>query len=589
MNNSNNYRPRIGKQLLKQLMFELYSDARTIYREYIQNALDSIAKAVESDILASKDALVTISIDVSKKIIKIRDNGTGIPSGQASQALLDISNSSKNGIDQAGQYGIGRLSGGGYCNTLVFTTSAKGEKIATKVTFDTKTILQLIEDEAFDGDAIDIIVKCTKVETIEEENTASHYFQVELMCVDDQKGPALLDADSVKDYLRGVAPVDYDTTFKNDSLSPKKRSSDSLSEELADLHSSVEKINLKVNGADVRKWYSNTVEANFKDKVHKIEYFDLKNSKEERLAWGWFAITEFSGAIKDSDKSRGLRLRKHNIQIGGQDLLNGFFKESRGNNYFIGEIFIVNPYIRPNSARDGVAPTAEWNELVMAIKEFFKELQGIYKLASDIRSAIGKSEDKIAKIKKSKDEKRLVGDAQKEFDKVSKLFEKAQNKRWQEDLLCLYDRRLQSMSEELSKFECKEVENSTNNDNPTIKVKVVDSESTGDKTVASVNEEGENTSEETSDAKRQKEEHSNTSNDKAESNKTEKEEPSSQKDFGDELNKLKGILKNSEIEVLEFAIATVVQYHKDSEREVYREGITNILVKAFKKRKDEKK
>ena len=58
------------------LMFQLYSDERTIYREYVQNALDSINKAIETRVLDQpKDGVVTIDIDAKHKVIKIKDNG----------------------------------------------------------------------------------------------------------------------------------------------------------------------------------------------------------------------------------------------------------------------------------------------------------------------------------------------------------------------------------------------------------------------------------------------------------------------------------------------------------------------------------
>ena len=60
-------------------MFQLYSDERTIYREYVQNALDSINKAIDTRVLnQAKDGVVNIDIDVKHKVIRIKDNG-GIP------------------------------------------------------------------------------------------------------------------------------------------------------------------------------------------------------------------------------------------------------------------------------------------------------------------------------------------------------------------------------------------------------------------------------------------------------------------------------------------------------------------------------
>lgn len=51
---------------------------------------------------------------------------------------------------------------------------------------------------------------------------------------------------------------------------------------------------------------------------------------------------------------RGLRLRKGNIQIGDENTLitQKFFKEERGNFYFVGEIFAVSPLLIPNARRD---------------------------------------------------------------------------------------------------------------------------------------------------------------------------------------------------------------------------------------------
>ena len=48
MDNNLNYSSEVRKKILSMLMFQLYSDERTIYREYVQNALDSINKAIET-------------------------------------------------------------------------------------------------------------------------------------------------------------------------------------------------------------------------------------------------------------------------------------------------------------------------------------------------------------------------------------------------------------------------------------------------------------------------------------------------------------------------------------------------------------
>lgn len=47
----------VGKDLLEQLMFSLYPDAETIYREYLQNACDSINEAANLGIIEKKTVM----------------------------------------------------------------------------------------------------------------------------------------------------------------------------------------------------------------------------------------------------------------------------------------------------------------------------------------------------------------------------------------------------------------------------------------------------------------------------------------------------------------------------------------------------
>ena len=93
----------IGIDLLEQLMFSLYPEAETIYREYLQNACDSINEAAETGVLKKKeDGHVTINIDQYHRQITIEDNGTGIPSISAEATLKNIACSNKRKRTAAG-------------------------------------------------------------------------------------------------------------------------------------------------------------------------------------------------------------------------------------------------------------------------------------------------------------------------------------------------------------------------------------------------------------------------------------------------------------------------------------------------------
>lgn len=390
------YTPEIKKGLINILMFSLYSDERTIYREYVQNALDAINKAVAMGVLnATKDGLVRINIDKSKQEITIRDNGCGIKANEAARVLLDISSSEKNGIDQAGQFGIGRLVGGGYCHQLVFKTSAKGEDQATHIIFDVDRIWKMVKYDTEDYLATTVIKECTKI-VYEKEEEDEHYFEVVLKNVKEDSAPALLNIEGIINYLSIIAPIEYKPTFETLIAGSCKELP-----EFNSLHENLEKVQLFVNDKRIQKQYGLSI-VGTKDDIDRLEYFKIEDAQYGVLGWGWFALTKFSIQIPTEDELACIRLRKHNIQIGSSDLLSGrtYWSEERSNSYFYGEFFVTHPNIMPNAARDGLASTPETAALNEKLREYFKLLKSLYTKANEAKKSIDKIKDGIERIKK---------------------------------------------------------------------------------------------------------------------------------------------------------------------------------------------
>ena len=395
MENNLNYSSEVRKKILSMLMFQLYSDERTIYREYVQNALDSINKAIDTRVLnQAKDGVVNIDIDVKHKVIKIKDNGAGIESANAVRTLLDISPSNKDGVSQAGMYGIGRLVGGGYCHELIFRTSARGEAIGTQITFDVDKIWQMVEKDEEDYLATYVINECTTRESIPAEES-DHYFEVELKGVKDDAAPSLLDAETIINYLREVAPVEYKSEFKNTLM--YKSTADNP--EFKELHEGLEKVQVLVGETRIQKQYGLSIRGT-KDKINNLEYFKIEDRKYGLLGWGWYALTKYTIQIPKDDKLAGIRLRAHNIQIGDANLLSGtnYWKEDRSNSYFYGEFFVTHPHIRPNGARDGLVPTPESRSLENGLRTYFENLKTLYTKANEAKKSIDKIYDGIKRI-----------------------------------------------------------------------------------------------------------------------------------------------------------------------------------------------
>ena len=395
MENNLNYSSEIRKKILSMLMFQLYSDERTIYREYVQNALDSINKAIDTRVLdQAKDGVVNIDIDVKHKVIKIKDNGAGIESANAVRTLLDISPSNKDGVSQAGMYGIGRLVGGGYCHELIFRTSARGEAIGTQITFDVDKIWQMVEKDEEDYLATYVINECTIRESIPAEES-DHYLEVELKGVKDDAAPSLLNAETIINYLREVAPVEYKSEFKNTLM--YKSTADNP--EFKELHEGLEKVQVLVGETRIQKQYGLSIRGT-KDKINNLEYFKIEDRKYGLLGWGWYALTKYTIQIPKDDKLAGIRLRAQNIQIGDANLLSGtnYWKEDRSNSYFYGEFFVTHPHIRPNGARDGLVPTPESKSLENGLRTYFENLKTLYTKANEAKKSIDKIYDGIKRI-----------------------------------------------------------------------------------------------------------------------------------------------------------------------------------------------
>lgn len=388
----------IGIDLLKMLMLQLYSNPRCIYREYIQNSLDSINEAVRLGILKRvKDGHV--GIHIASNNITVEDNGTGIKSSLAVKYLTDIANSFKNGADSAdmyaGLYGVGRLSGGGYCDILEFDTSYQGESLGTVVTMDTRILRKLLDENREEMSAEDAMCKICTTHTYEVDSD-KHYFIVRLKNVTNS-ADILLNTEDILQYIKEVAPIDYSVTFNS-----LINSSEQI--ELVERHKAIDKIKVSLNETtDIEKSYDLVVKGSG-DNIEKIRYFELPpHEKFGKMGWGWYAVTDFSVQISDEkDSNAGIRLRKHNISL-DKNILNPFFREARGNKYFYGEIFVTNAKINPDSGRQGLAASEEADALVKTIKEYFGILHLVYNKASRLKSKLKNIQDAVDNFKGKSD------------------------------------------------------------------------------------------------------------------------------------------------------------------------------------------
>jgi hypothetical protein len=343
----------VGKNVLESLTTGMYSDNRIVYREYIQNASDSIDRAVRDGTLTKEEASIDITINVNRREIRIRDNGTGIPSKRVHAQLGDIGKSTKNYKEERGFRGIGRLGGLGYCEEVKFITSAINEPVKTIISWDCVELRQLLQPHVEpDLDVVEVVRRVTK-ESSEKETREAHYFDVILTGVD--KGhDNLLDVDTIKDYLSQVAPVPFNYQ--------KFTELRAINNKLLELGKQPEEYTLFLNKEQVFKPYARKVAAASKDKdfVEGLEFF-LGEYDGKPFFFGWYGKTCLSGMIKDQSVA-GIRVRKRNVLIGDSRTIDEFFGRNptyqNYNRWYIGEIYVFHHNLIPNSRRDNFEQNA---------------------------------------------------------------------------------------------------------------------------------------------------------------------------------------------------------------------------------------
>lgn len=401
----------IGKDLLEQLMFSLYPEAETIYREYLQNACDSINEAVATGLLPENEGHVSIQIEKYANRISIEDNGTGIPSSEAERTLKHIARSQKK--NQAGFFGIGRLVGGGYCKKLTFITSVKGENIKSQMIFDVEQIRAILADENDNSSASEVIHKVTSFNNSQSEDPQKHYFKVVL---DDilPDYPELLDEEKILQYLYQVAPIPYKSTFINNVINPNITMDDN---KYLEFYRQLNSVRVSVNDiVAIEKPYEDkfkgtevTIEDVHKENapLEKMRFFTITDPIDGDLAWGWYAYTPGGTQIKEVDSytqkpvlTRSIRLRCFNIQIGDENVLNKYFKQSRSHVYFNGEIFIINNRIKPTPDRSDIAPTPTAKRFQEYLTKFFREeLEKVYQEANKANKQLENIKEADKKIR----------------------------------------------------------------------------------------------------------------------------------------------------------------------------------------------
>jgi hypothetical protein len=374
----------VGKDVLELFAGAMYAEPLSIYREYIQNSADSIDEARESGSAANEQADVAILFNQLERTVRIRDYGAGVPNRHFIQRLTAIGGSKKRGSSARGFRGIGRLSGLGYCQELVFRSRAQGDKKVMEMRWDGRILRDRLRDASFSGSLTDLIREVAVVDELPGAEYPAHFFEVELRKVLRVRNDVLLNEEVVRGYLSEVAPVPFDPEFQFGQKITRFLESHGLPAPI--------RLVLSDNRGYVyhraRNHYpvSPKVLASFDG----VDFFECRNSEGELLAFGWLLDHAYSGAIAKSLRLGGIRMRHKNVQVGDADTLAPAYPEARFAHWAVGDLHVAHPRIIPNGRRDEFEHTPAYSQLTDELRLFTRTITQKIRLRSDQRTKLRK-------------------------------------------------------------------------------------------------------------------------------------------------------------------------------------------------------
>lgn len=373
-------RPHIGRQVLDIVTAGMYDEPLMVYREYIQNAADSIDVAFRKGIIRTGEELIEIRVDGRSRQVIIQDNGAGVERKSIQRSLVGLGHSPKEGTDQRGFRGIGRLGGLAYCDKLTFETRSVGDTRVSLVIWDGTGLRGILTEQSASQSLDEILRKIVTTSDRRASNhDPAHFFRVLLENVRGFYSDELMSLKAIRNYMSQVAPLPYASEFSYG------RSLDAYFSDIPGYRA----YKLLINGKQMFRPYRNEIHLGKErsDSINAIERFSLSDPTGELLGRGWYAKTNFLAALPTAVAMRGIRIRQGNIEIGNEDFLASAFTERRFSVWHVGEIQLADHRIRPNARRDGFEQSRGYETFLEQMSILCKTLSALCRTYSRTRGA----------------------------------------------------------------------------------------------------------------------------------------------------------------------------------------------------------
>lgn len=385
----------VGKDILELLSSSMYVDPLSCFREYVQNATDSIDVAVSTGVLPSiEKGKIEINLDHIDRRVVIRDNGVGLSNAEFSRRMLAFGASEKRGSVARGFRGVGRLSSLGYVQKLVFRSRSKQDKDVFEAVWDGRVIKKLMASNDEDNDLQAIVSQAVTIQCIDDsENYPPNFFEVELIKPRRISKDKMLNEVEIETYIAQICPCPFSPLFPF---------GEEISQFLSPYRLEGKSYNIYINEAETPIYRPYLSEIEYSDTKTSAfrppRYEEITGINGDLAAICWFIHNDYQGAIPASQGIRGLRARIGNFQIGDDRIFREIFPEDRFCSWAVGEVHILDDKIVPNGRRDNFENNAHLENLFAHLVPIGKEVARECRMSSQKRNRLKSFETGAKKI-----------------------------------------------------------------------------------------------------------------------------------------------------------------------------------------------
>jgi hypothetical protein len=347
----------VGAPLLDSIARGLYSKLEVL-REYVQNAADSYVDFQRMTGLAPQNT-IQVWVDVDNLSLHIMDMGVGMDySDLLTAKKIGVSPKLPRPNEFAGFRGLGIWSGLSACERLELTTTKVGAPYQYRLTINCKEIVEHLEDPIPIDELLEQRFDLSEADCAPDE----HFTHVKLISIDRESYGDLLDITAMTRYAERSLPVPFDPAWEYAGEVQAI-----LGGVLMSKH-----YDLTINGQQVYRQFPPTSE------IRRPEKCIIDDEKGRQVAVAWVCETARTGTAKRLTPRpkdawiSNFAVRVKNIAVGPRGLYSDEDVSDSGNlDWYVGEIYVTDSDIRPDTKRTKFQPSARHDDVVRAIRKFY--------------------------------------------------------------------------------------------------------------------------------------------------------------------------------------------------------------------------